>query len=160
MGAGKSTIGRQLALVVDKIFIDCDREIEKLTGVDIPFIFELEGESGFRKREHNMMEKLVLKQSIILATGGGVVLDEKNRNLLRRYGTVFYLYCSVDEQLDRTLHDKNRPLLQIADPRKKLESLFEIRDPLYREVSDYIINTGDGKIKDIIDIIVDKLKEK
>ncbi|MGI0118780.1 shikimate kinase AroK [Zooshikella sp. RANM57] len=146
MGAGKSTIGRLLSKALDVEFKDSDREIEARTGADIPWIFDVEGEEGFRDRESAMLEELTQQNGMILATGGGAVLREKNRRmLLQSTGTVIYLYTSVEQQLARTFRDKRRPLLQNENPQAVLAKLMKIRDPLYREVSDYIITT-DNKI--------------
>ena len=149
MGAGKSTIGRQLAKELGLRFVDSDQEIEKQTGASIPLIFELEGEAGFRLREKAVMAELTQHQDIVLATGGGAVLDRDNRRYLAGRGLVVYLYASVDEQLRRTRHDNHRPLLQTADPRGRLEALFSLRDPLYREVADLIV-ASDGQTPRVI----------
>ncbi|MAY37086.1 MAG: shikimate kinase AroK [Spongiibacteraceae bacterium] len=143
MGAGKSTIGRLLADDLQLDFRDADREIEERSGVDIPWIFDKEGEAGFRDRETAMIEALSQRDGVLVSTGGGVVGRPENRELMAR-GTVVYLYASVDEQVRRTAKDKKRPLLQNANPRKVLEELMAIRDPLYREVADITVNT-DGR---------------
>jgi len=142
MGAGKSTIGRHLAKSLDLEFVDSDHEIERRTGADIPLIFDIEGEAGFRQREKKVIEELTQRSGIVLATGGGVVLDEDNRACLRDRGKVIYLYATVDQLLTRTAKDRNRPLLQTADPRARLEELLKARDGLYREVADLIVDTG------------------
>ena len=126
MGAGKSTIGRQLAKSLSRTFVDSDKEIEDRTGVDIPLIFELEGEQGFRDREREMIDELSQRNDVVLATGGGAVLDERNRQHLAARGLVIYLQTSVDQQLQRTGRDRNRPLLQTANPRAKLNELMEM----------------------------------
>ena len=154
MGAGKSTIGRQLARALNLVFVDSDREIENRTGVDIPLIFELEGESGFRKREQEMIEELTAKPDIVLATGGGAVLNPINRQNLASRGRVIYLHTSVEQQLQRTAHDRNRPLLQTENPELKLRQLMEIRDPLYREIADCIIETDGCRVRDVVQKIV------
>ena len=159
MGAGKSTIGRQLARCLKLKFIDSDREIEIRTGVDIPLIFELEGESGFRKRERKVIDELTAKPGTILATGGGVVMDKLNRQHLASRGRVIYLHTSVDQQLQRTAHDRNRPLLQTANPKQKLEELTEIRDPLYREIADWVIETDGCRVRDVVQQIVQKIDQ-
>ncbi|MGI9320544.1 MAG: shikimate kinase AroK [Thiogranum sp.] len=159
MGAGKSTIGRQLARCLKLKFIDSDREIEIRTGVDIPLIFELEGESGFRKRERKVIDELTAKPGTILATGGGVVMDKLNRQHLASRGCVIYLHTSVDQQLQRTAHDRNRPLLQTANPKQKLEELTEIRDPLYREIADWVIETDGCRVRDVVQQIVQKIDQ-
>jgi shikimate kinase len=142
MGAGKTTIGRQLSRLLDRPFFDSDHEIEQRTGVRIPVIFEVEGEAGFRQRESAMIAELTARRGIILATGGGAVLDADNRRRLKENGLVVYLRAAVADLLARTRHDRNRPLLQTADPRQKLEQLLSQRDPLYREVADIILDTG------------------
>jgi shikimate kinase len=142
MGAGKTTIGRQLSKLLDRPFVDSDQEIEQRTGVRIPVIFEVEGEAGFRQRERAMIAELTARRGIILATGGGAVLDADNRRRLKENGLVVYLRAAVADLLARTRHDRNRPLLQTADPRQKLEQLLAQRDPLYREVADLILDTG------------------
>ena len=142
MGAGKTTIGRQLSRLLDRPFFDSDHEIEQRTGVRIPVIFEVEGEAGFRQRENAMIAELTARRGIILATGGGAVLDADNRRRLKENGLVVYLRAAVADLLARTRHDRNRPLLQTADPRQKLEQLLSQRDPLYREVADIILDTG------------------
>jgi shikimate kinase len=150
MGAGKSTIGRQLARALGLEFVDSDREIEIRTGVDIPLIFELEGESGFRRREHQVIELLTARKGIVLATGGGAVLDPDNRKCLAARGKVIYLHTSVEQQLQRTAHDRSRPLLQTEDPRQTLETLLATRDPLYREVADWVIETDGCRVRDVV----------
>lgn len=158
MGAGKTTIGKQLAKQLGLSFIDSDHEIEAATGVKIPVIFEIEGEDGFRKRESAMIDSLTQKENLVLATGGGAVLNESNRNHLHNRGTTIYLHATLDELLERTRHDRNRPLLQTDDPRAKLASLLEERDPLYREVAHLIIDTGKGNPKKIAGQIAKQLK--
>ncbi len=159
MGAGKSTIGRQLARVLDAQFIDSDREIELRTGVDIPLIFELEGETGFRKREHEVIDELTARPDIVLATGGGAVLDPQNRRNLSSRGNVIYLQTSVNQQLQRTSRDRNRPLLQTENPREKLEQLLAERDPLYREIADIVIETDGCKVRDVVQKITRSVEE-
>jgi shikimate kinase len=157
MGAGKSTIGRQLSKRLSKEFHDSDHEIEARTGVDIPLIFELEGEAGFRKREQAIIEELTRIPDIILATGGGAILDPENRRHLSARGRVIYLHATVNQQLKRTRRDRNRPLLQTADPRAKLEELMAIRDPLYREIADVIIETDGKRVRDVVRQIIQQL---
>jgi shikimate kinase len=142
MGAGKTSVGRVLAKRLDKVFYDSDHVIEQRTGVKIPVIFEIEGEQGFRHRESVVLDELTALENVVVATGGGAVLAEGNREKLRTRGTVVYLRASVKDLLNRTRHDKNRPLLQTADPRARLTELYEIRDPLYREVAHVTIDTG------------------
>lgn len=150
MGAGKTTIGRQLARLTGKTFYDSDHEIEARTGVRIPVIFEIEGEAGFRVRESEMIAELATLPNIVLATGGGAVLDPNNRQVLANHGTVIYLRAGIDDILARTQHDKNRPLLQTVNPRAKLEALFAQRDPLYREVADVVIDTSRQNINTLV----------
>ncbi len=142
MGAGKTTVGKFLAKRLNKTFVDSDHEIERRTGVNIPLIFELEGEAGFRARESAVIEELAAQSDIVLATGGGAILSERNRDNLSRNGTVIYLRARVEDLWQRTRHDKNRPLLQTADPLGKLKELFAQRDPLYRETADIIVDSG------------------
>ncbi len=150
MGAGKSTIGRQLSKQLKRPFHDSDHEIETRTGVDIPLIFELEGEAGFRRREAAVIDELTQLPDIILATGGGAILDPLNRQHLRERGTVIYLHTSVDQQLKRTCRDRNRPLLQTDDPRGKLAALMAEREPLYREIADLVIDTDGKRVQDVV----------
>lgn len=157
MGAGKSTIGRQLSKRLKLPFRDSDHEIQSRTGVDIPLIFELEGEAGFRKREHDIIDELTLLPNIILSTGGGAILDPENRQHLANRGTVIYLHASVDQQLRRTSRDKNRPLLQTDNPRAKLEELMAIREPLYRETADIVINTDGMRVMGVVREIIRQL---
>ena len=142
MGAGKSTIGRHLAKSLGIEFVDSDHEIERRTGANIPLIFDIEGEAGFRQREKKVIDELTQRSPIVLATGGGVVLDPDNRAWLRERGRVIYLYATVEQLLARTAKDRNRPLLQTADPRARLQELLQTRDPLYREVADLVVDTG------------------
>ena len=158
MGAGKSTIGRQLSRQLNMPFHDSDHEIEQRTGVDIPLIFELEGEAGFRKRESAVIDELTQLDGIILATGGGAILDPQNREHLASRGTVIYLHASVNQQLKRTGRDRNRPLLQTPDPRKTLEELMAIRDPLYRETADIVIDTDGMRVMDVVKQIIRQLE--
>lgn len=157
MGVGKSTIGRQLAAMLHKEFRDTDHEIESRTGVDIPTIFDIEGEEGFRKREATVLDELTTEPNLVLATGGGVVLREENRKVLRR-GFVVYLAANIDTLVERTRRDKNRPLLQNTDKRKKLEELMEQRDPIYREEADIIVETDGRSAKAVAREIIDKLQ--
>lgn len=150
MGAGKSTVGRRLAQVLRRDFLDSDHEIEQRAGASIPLIFDMEGEAGFRAREKAVIAELTQRPTIVLATGGGAVLDADNRRCLVGRGIVFYLCASVDEQFRRTQIDGNRPLLQTADPRLRLTQLFEQRDPLYREVADCIVSTEGRPLKQVV----------
>jgi len=157
MGAGKTTIGRYLADMLGWRFIDSDHEIELRTGANIPWIFEKEGEEGFRKREEAMIAELTQERNIVSATGGGAVLRRPNRLVMQSRGTVVYLFTPVAMQIERTAHDRNRPLLQIANPEIKLRELFELRDPLYREVADVIVPTTDGSARELAQKIVQTL---
>jgi len=141
MGVGKTTIGRQLAKLLGYEFIDSDHEIEAKTGATIAWIFDVEGESGFRQREQAMIDTLTQRQGIVLATGGGAVINPDNRNALKQRGIVVYLKADVDELINRTAHDKNRPLLQTENPRQKLKDLIEEREPWYLEVADLVFDT-------------------
>lgn len=150
MGAGKTTIGLKLAENLQKTFIDSDHEIEQITGATIPLIFELEGEPGFRERETRVLSSLTLKNDIVLATGGGVVIKDENRKILKQRGYVVYLQAPLDQLLERTSKDRNRPLLQTDNPRKTLSDLLEKREPFYREVADLIFETEKKPIRDIV----------
>ena len=141
MGAGKTTIGRQLAQLLKLDFADTDQEIEDRTGADIPWIFDVEGEEGFRKREIKVVDEMTERNSILLATGGGVVESPENRRALSARGFVIYLYTSIDEQVRRTKRDNRRPLLEKGDTETVLRELMTRRDPWYREIADYIIDT-------------------
>lgn len=150
MGAGKSTVGRGLALLLRRQFLDSDHEIEKRTGVDIPTIFEFEGEEGFRHRETEMLRELLGRENIVLATGGGIVTRPENRELLKQH-CVLYLRVPVAEQFRRTRKSRRRPLLNAAsNPRKRLEELFEIRDPLYHEVATIVLQGRSQRVRDAV----------
>ena len=142
MGVGKTTIGKVLSEELGMDFFDSDREIEASTGADIPWIFDVEGEVGFRIRESKMIEILTQRKKIVLATGGGAILAPENRRWLSSRGTVVYLRASIKQQFERTSRDKNRPLLQTPDPEKRIKELMQVRDPLYREAADLIIDTN------------------
>ncbi len=157
MGAGKSAVGRQLARMLHLNFVDSDEEIENRTGVDISFIFEKEGEGGFRTRESKVIDELSQRSGIVLATGGGAVLDPQNRSWLGGRGYVIYLYTSVAQQLDRTQRGRNRPLLENGDREQVLNDLMEIRDPLYREIADMIVETDGRRVREVADEIRDAL---
>ncbi len=157
MGAGKSTIGRLLAKELRLPFRDSDKEIEQRTGASIPLIFDVEGEGGFREREHAVIADLCRLDGVVLATGGGAVMREDNRKALRAGGRVVYLCTSVDQQLERTARDRNRPLLQAADPRGVLANLMAVRDPLYRSIADVIIETDERPPRLVVMEILDRL---
>jgi shikimate kinase len=141
MGAGKTTIGRQLARNLKLEFIDSDHEIELRAGADIPWIFDVEGEAGFREREQRVIAELTLREGVLLATGGGVVMRPENRSVLGGRGLVIYLHATVAQQVFRTSRDRKRPLLQSADREQTLRDLMKVRDPLYREIADYVVDT-------------------
>mgnify|MGYP001316455068 CR=1 FL=1 len=158
MGAGKTTIGRQLAKALAVPFYDSDKAIEESTGVDIPTIFEFEGEEGFRDREQKMIQKLTQLQGIVLATGGSAILREENRKSLKDKGYVVYLQCSVDRILERTRRDTQRPLLKTDNPKERLRQLFEQREPLYLSCADFKIDTGIHKSKTVVSRILEEYK--
>lgn len=159
MGVGKTTIGRLLARALKMEFRDSDREIERRTGVGIPLIFELEGEAGFRRREKAMIAELAARPGLVLATGGGAVLDPENRRALSASGTVIYLHAEVPLLVERTARDSRRPLLQTADPEKRIRELLEQRDPLYREIADLVVDTGGKVVKSVVGEIVRRLEK-
>lgn len=150
MGAGKTTVGRRLAEARGMTFVDSDQEIEARTGVDIPYIFEKEGEEGFRKREKATIADLSALNGIVLATGGGAILDPESRQLLSARGVVVYLHASLEQQMIRTARADNRPLLNTPDRREVLSRLFGIRDPLYREIADLILQTDGRSAKALV----------
>ncbi len=160
MGAGKTTIGKLLAKHLGKDFYDTDHEIEKRTGVKIPVIFELEGEAGFRKRETAVIQDLTKLNNIVMATGGGAVIAEENRQLLQANGTVIYLRANVNELWHRTRNDKHRPLLQNVDIRAKLEQLYAERNPLYTQTATFIIDTGNQPVASLLNRIEKSLAER
>jgi len=147
MGAGKTTVGKRLAELRGMAFADSDHEVEQRTGVDIAFIFEKEGEAGFRKRERQVIAELTTGHNLVLATGGGAVLDADNRQHLAGRGFVVYLRASVDHQLRRTGRTESRPLLQTGNPREVLAQLFGVRDPLYREIADLTLDADGGNAR-------------
>jgi shikimate kinase len=158
MGAGKTTIGRQLARALKLPFYDSDKAIEESTGVDIPTIFEFEGEEGFRDREQKMLQQLTKMDGIVLATGGGAILREENRQMLKENGFIVYLQCSVDRILERTRRDSQRPLLNTDNPRERIETLFAQREPLYLACADYKIDTGVLQSKVVVNHILEEYK--
>lgn len=157
MGAGKTTIGKLLTNLLEKTFYDSDREIQRRTGVSIPVIFEIEGETGFRKRETEMLSELVKLENIVLATGGGAVLSRENREMLRHNGTVVYLRATIDDLWRRTRQDKNRPLLQGPDPRTRLAEIYSQRDPLYKETSHFIVESGKRSARTLAQLLAQQL---
>lgn len=157
MGSGKSSVGKVLADRMSYHFVDSDHVIEDKTGVSIPMIFDIEGEVGFRERERQAIDELTQMSETVLATGGGAILNEDNRKHLRSRGFVVYLKSSVDTLVQRTKHDRNRPLLQSADPRKILTEILEQREPLYMDVADLIIETERAAIHKVVNEIIEKL---
>lgn len=159
-GAGKTTVGRQLARRMQRSFIDADHEIEARTGVRIPLIFDIEGEQGFRDRESKVIAELAAESNLIVATGGGAVLRPQNRAALKQGGTVVYLHAAPRLLYERTRLDPNRPLLQVADPMSKIEELFAQRDPLYREVADIVVNSIGGSISHLVKQVENAVSSK
>ncbi|AMA47489.1 shikimate kinase AroK [Pseudomonas monteilii] len=159
MGAGKSTIGRLLAKELRLSFKDSDKEIEQRTGANIPWIFDKEGEPGFRDREEAMIAELCALHGQVVATGGGVVMREANRRALHQGGRVIYLHASVEQQVGRTARDRNRPLLRTANPEATLRNLLEIRDPLYREIADLIVETDERPPRMVMLDILERLQK-
>ena len=160
MGAGKSTIGRHLAQQLHMEFVDSDTIIEERTGADIAWVFDVEGEDGFRVREERVINDLTKEQGIVLATGGGSISSRENRNRLSARGIVVYLKTTIEKQLVRTNRDKKRPLLQTDNPRDVLESLAGERNPLYEEIADYTVRTEDQSAKVVANQIVKMLEER
>ena len=159
MGSGKSTVGQQLAAELGKEFFDCDRVLEERTGVDIPYIFDLEGETGFRRREAAVLRELAGKRGIVLSTGGGVVGDPDNRRALATNGFVVYLHAPAELLHQRTSRDRNRPMLYADDPRTRIDELLAVRDPLYREVADLVVETGRRGSRRVVHDIVRALSD-
>ena len=157
MGAGKSTIGRHLADELHLDFYDSDQEIERRSGADIAWIFDLEGEDGFRAREENIIKDLRDKQGIGLATGGGSIVTKAVHNRLSARGIVVYLQTTIDKQVARTQRDKRRPLLQNDDPEQVLRDLADLRNPLYEEVADYVVDTDDQSARAVANQIISKI---
>jgi shikimate kinase len=144
MGAGKTTVGRQLAKRLQRRFLDSDHEIEARTGVRIPVIFEIEGEGGFRKRESQILAELATETDLVVATGGGAVLATENRQCLRETGVVVYLHAPPEVLCERTRNDRNRPLLRVADPLARLRELYMQRDPIYRDAAHLVVDSKSG----------------
>ena len=159
MGSGKTTMGRALSRHLGKAFVDSDEEIQKRTGVTIPHIFDIEGEAGFRQRETAAICDLAGRDNMVLATGGGAVLEEQNRTMLQQNGIVIYLKASVHDLWQRTRHDRNRPLLQTDDPHAKLTELFQQRDPLYRQVADIVVQSGKQSAHALMLHLVDEIEK-
>jgi len=158
MGAGKSTVGKLLAKKLGRRFLDADHVIEDRCGVKIPIIFEMEGEDGFRKREAQAIKDITAEQDVILATGGGAVLLPKNRQFLSERGTVIYLHANPMELWHRTKGGEGRPLLRNGDAKKILENLYAIRDPLYREIADHVIETGKPSVNQLVNTLIMQLE--
>ena len=157
MGAGKSAVGRYLARTLHLSFVDSDDEIESRTGVDIPFIFEKEGEEGFRKREATVIDDLSKMDGVVLATGGGAIINTDSRSRLGGRGFVVYLYTTVDQQDARTQKGRERPLLESNDPRVTLQALLDTRDPMYREIADIVVETDGRKVKSVANEIIEQV---
>jgi len=159
MGSGKTTLGRALAKHFGKSFVDSDEEIIKRTGVTIPHIFDIEGEDGFRQRETTVINELVERNNIVMATGGGAVLNEQNRDKLKANGIIIYLKANVNDLWHRTRHDRNRPLLQTKDPHAKLTELFNQRDPIYQQVADIIVMSGRQSVNSFMLRMVEEIEK-
>jgi shikimate kinase len=160
MGAGKTTVGRQLAHRLGKQFYDSDHEIEGRTGVRVGVIFDIEGEAGFRAREAEAIERLTQKNNVVLATGGGAILNPKNGEHLVQRGFVVYLHAQPRDLWQRTRHDQSRPLLRTQDPLATLKDLYETRDPLYRAIADLVIDTGKQSISALMRQLLNQLPEE
>nr|WP_231378551.1 shikimate kinase [Bordetella sp. FB-8] len=157
MGAGKTTIGRGLARVLGREFLDLDHELEARCGVRVPVIFEIEGETGFRRREAQTLQECTQRRDIVLATGGGAILADQSRSLLRERGLVVYLRATLDELFRRTSRDRSRPLLATPDPRATLRQLMTARDPLYCEAAHLIIDTGASSVSSVVKHVLTRL---
>jgi shikimate kinase len=160
MGAGKTTVGRQLAAELAKGFHDTDQEIERRTGVKISLIFEIEGEAGFRAREAQVVDQLTQLSNVVVATGGGAVLAPANREHLSQRGFVIYLHGQPRDLWQRTRYDKSRPLLQNTDALEKLLSLYQERDPLYREIADLVVDTGRQRAHTLLLQLLPQVRER
>ena len=158
MGVGKTTIGRTLADRMNLDFFDSDQEIEAATGADIPWIFDVEGERGFRQREVKMINQLSRRKDIVLATGGGAILDEINRKRLKKRGLVVYLRASIKQQVERTARDRHRPLLQTGNPKQIIKELFVAREPLYFQVADLVIDTNRRNLRSVSNEIIKQIR--
>jgi shikimate kinase len=159
MGAGKTTIGKQVAIQLGCDFYDSDRVIEERTGVSIPLIFELEGEEGFRRRETEVIEALCKNKNIVLATGGGAILSKVNRKTLQKKSLVIFLNASLEQLFERTCKDRNRPLLQAKDPKQKLKDILEQRLSIYEEMADIILKTDNQSVHHTVNDILEKIKK-
>ncbi len=155
MGAGKTTIGRRLAKGLRKEFIDVDQELERRTGASIALIFDVEGESGFRERERRIIDELTQLDDVVLATGGGAVLDCDSRTALTTRGFVVYLHAALDKLVERTRRDTNRPLLMTDDPIVRMRELLDQREPFYRQVADLVVDTGTRNLTEVVKAIRD-----
>ncbi len=160
MGAGKTTVGKLLAAELGKTFHDTDHDIEARTGVKVALIFEIEGEPGFRAREAQMVDRLTQLANVVVATGGGAVLDAANRARLAERGVVVYLHGQPKDLWHRLRHDKSRPLLQNTDPQEKLASLYRERDPLYREIADVVVDTGRQSARALLNLLLSQLRQR
>jgi shikimate kinase len=160
MGAGKSTAGRLMARRLKRTFLDSDHEIERRCGVKVPVIFEIEGEAGFRAREAAVIAELTALADVVLATGGGAVLADANRRYLATRGTVIYLHAPPAALFERVRQDKNRPLLATPDPQARLQELYVVRDPLYREIADIVVDTGRQSVQTLARQLLARLKEQ
>ena len=158
MGSGKSTVGKIISDELFLSFLDTDEEIETRTGASIDWIFDLEGEDGFRKRESSILQDMAKRNSIVLSTGGGIILSEENRELLSSRGTVFYLATPISVQLERTAKDKDRPLLKNGDPEKILTKLQNDRESLYEAVADHVVNTENKSSQEVASEIIKLVK--
>jgi shikimate kinase len=160
MGVGKTTVGKQLASLLHRPFVDVDAEIESRCGADIQWIFDMEGEQGFRKRESKVLNDIIANTpSSVVATGGGVILSEKNRQALQANGQIIYLLAAKEQLYERMRRDKSRPLLQVEDREKVIDQLLEIRDPLYREVADVVFSADGGSAARVAKILLDELSK-
>ena len=160
MGAGKTTVGRLIARRLKRRFVDSDQEIERRCGVRIPVIFDIEGEHGFRLREEHTIAELAMLEGVVLATGGGVVLSAENRRHLTSTGTTVYLHARPEDLFRRLRHDKNRPLLDTPDPWRRLQELYVVRDPLYRQVADIVVDTGTQSIQTLARELLARIEER